>query len=231
MRAHMHVQSSQFLNKVPASSFAAHAFGLYKLMGATDHAAQLIGLALHARDSATFAAMRTGPYGLNSTNIITKLAEFDEIRAIAHQPNPLKLSGSDTEQITKDRNISYFTKVDHMKARNKHIDAVADPGSQVTLITVEAAKMLGLRIRTRSRPTLKALWPGADYVSLGRAHVELQVEAGPKVWDDVVVVDFPTRWQLLVGNKTLKRLGIEVVTPAMRKRITGFEKTADHPSK
>ncbi|KAJ1934662.1 hypothetical protein GGF37_006282, partial [Kickxella alabastrina] len=109
--------------------------------------------------------------------------------------------------------------------------AVADNGAAVSLVTMAAAKRLKLRIRTNSRPDLFPIWSDKAYQSIGRATVCLQVEGGPKFWDDAVVVDMKVPWELLVSNHAQEGLGIRLMTPAMRRRLKGTERTPDHPDK
>ncbi|KAJ2607033.1 hypothetical protein GGF44_006528, partial [Coemansia sp. RSA 1694] len=120
-----------------------------------------------------------------------------------------------------------------MTTLGKPVHAVADPGAEVTLINVETASRLGIRVTKSSRPCLRPLWgPSSSYRSIGRANVSLQIDAGKPVWTTAVVVDFgQTTWDVLVGKDTLADLGVMLMTPAMLRRVGGTEKIPDHDGK
>ncbi|PIA14823.1 DNA/RNA polymerase [Coemansia reversa NRRL 1564] len=119
-----------------------------------------------------------------------------------------------------------------LRAKDCELRALADTGAKVCLITERVAKCAGVTINTNSRPLLRTLWPDAvPHHSIGRMHIRLQVENGPRIWMHAVVVSFGKGWDLLVGGKTLQQLGIQLTSPTMDRRLGAASKVADHPAK
>ncbi|KAJ2815581.1 hypothetical protein GGI24_006001, partial [Coemansia furcata] len=120
-----------------------------------------------------------------------------------------------------------------MATLGKPLRAVADPGAEVTLIDIHAARRLNLRISEHYRPRLRALWPGGSgHASLGTTNVSLNLDNSMPVWITAVVVDFrQTAWDILAGQDTLDSLGVHLMMPAMVRHIRGTEKIPDHPGK
>ncbi|KAJ2838902.1 hypothetical protein FBU31_000813 [Coemansia sp. 'formosensis'] len=52
---------------------------------------------------------------------------------------------------------------------------------------------------------------------LGFVNVQVEIADSPRQWTHVVVVDQPQQWELLVSNKLLKELDIELVMPTVHK--------------
>ncbi|KAJ1897580.1 hypothetical protein LPJ66_003279 [Kickxella alabastrina] len=116
-------------------------------------------------------------------------------------------------------------------AYNKPAMAVANNGAAVSLVTMAAAKQLKLHICMNLKPDLFPIWSDKTYQSIGQATICLQVEGGPKFWDDAVVVNMKVPWELLVSNHAQEGLGIHLMTPAMCRCLKGTECTPDHPDK
>ncbi|KAJ1718970.1 hypothetical protein LPJ61_006414, partial [Coemansia biformis] len=125
-----------------------------------------------------------------------------------------------------------MTTILNASAKGIPVHAVGNTGSQVTLVTLEAARRLGLRITRHSRPLLKPLWPdGTPHVAYGRANIELRVENSPRAWAHAVVVDWRCRWEVLLGRDTLATLGVSPASPAMLHRSNGATTIPDHAGK
>ncbi|KAJ1899130.1 hypothetical protein LPJ66_002314, partial [Kickxella alabastrina] len=92
--------------------------------------------------------------------------------------------------------------------------AVADNGTAVSLVTMAAAKWLKLHIYMNLKPDLFPIWSDKAYQSIRRDTVCLQVEGGPKFWEDAVVVDMKVPWELLVSNHAQEGLDICLMTLA-----------------
>ncbi|KAJ2457967.1 hypothetical protein GGF42_002366 [Coemansia sp. RSA 2424] len=54
---------------------------------------------------------------------------------------------------------------------------------------------------------------------MGYVNAKVEIENGPRRWARFAVVDRPQKWELLVGSPLLKDLEIELMTPAMHKRM------------
>ncbi|KAJ2547059.1 hypothetical protein EV175_005367 [Coemansia sp. RSA 1933] len=119
----------------------------------------------------------------------------------------------------RDASYSHLKNLENVYVKQDPVISAMDPGAQVTLVTRVAAERLGLKIRTQSRPLLKPLWPDPAHRSEGRAHIRLDILGGPQIWENAVVVDIPAPWDVLLGAKTLDRLGIMDAAPAMCRRI------------
>ncbi|PIA13808.1 hypothetical protein COEREDRAFT_10968 [Coemansia reversa NRRL 1564] len=59
------------------------------------------------------------------------------------------------------------------------VEAVEDPGAEVSLITLKTAQHLGLKVDTSRRPWLKPIWSGANYKAFGRAKALVDIADGP----------------------------------------------------
>ncbi|KAJ2612012.1 hypothetical protein H4S08_002886 [Coemansia sp. RSA 1365] len=104
------------------------------------------------------------------------------------------------------------------KTRKQAVKAVADPGAEVSVITLEAAQRLNQKVNTNQRPWLKPMWSGAEYRAYGRVKALVDIADGPRRWLDLVVVDDMQKWDLLLGNADLEHLDVRLETPAMRRR-------------
>ncbi|KAJ1725959.1 hypothetical protein LPJ61_005520, partial [Coemansia biformis] len=125
-----------------------------------------------------------------------------------------------------------MTTIPNASAKGIPIHAVGDTGSQVMLVTLEAARRLGLCITRHLCPLLKPLWPdGTPHVAYGRANVELRVENSPRAWAHAVIVDWRCRWEVLLGRDTLATLGVSPASPAMLHRSNGATTIPNHASK
>ncbi|KAJ2173325.1 hypothetical protein EV180_007375, partial [Coemansia sp. RSA 518] len=128
--------------------------------------------------------------------------------------------------------MHHLNRMSGITMKDQTVEAVVDPGAAVSLVTLDAAKRLGLRISSRSRPLLAPLWPtSAPYQSIGRANIALSLESRPKKWIHAVVVGFKASWDILLGADAMKEFNIESMTPAMQRRSPGQEPVADHPHK
>ncbi|KAJ2763274.1 hypothetical protein H4S06_000183 [Coemansia sp. BCRC 34490] len=72
---------------------------------------------------------------------------------------------------------------------------------------------------------------------MARAHVN--VAGSPKIWTWLTVVDIEQPWELLMGGKLLKKLDIQLMTPAMRRQMvkrglppseSSESKESEHPA-
>ncbi|KAJ1728159.1 hypothetical protein LPJ61_004184, partial [Coemansia biformis] len=102
----------------------------------------------------------------------------------------------------------------------------------VMLVTLVAARRLGLRITRHSRPQLKPLWPDATpHIAYSHANVELRVENSPRAWANAIVIDWCCRWEVLLGCDTLAILGMSPASPAMLHRSNSMTMVPDHAGK
>ncbi|PIA12653.1 hypothetical protein COEREDRAFT_12437 [Coemansia reversa NRRL 1564] len=130
------------------------------------------------------------------------------------------------------RETNHLISIPGLKAKDYKLKGLADTGAKVCLITERAAKRIGLNITMNSRPLLCALWPdAAPYRSVGRMHVHLYVDNGLQVWAHAIIISFGKGWDILVGGKTLQQLRIQLISPAMDRRLRGSTKVTDHPAK
>ncbi|KAJ2386669.1 hypothetical protein H4S02_003745, partial [Coemansia sp. RSA 2611] len=112
-----------------------------------------------------------------------------------------------------------------VKIGTTDIKAVADPGAEISLLTLQAADRLGLTVHTDWRPRLIPAWARTPHTTEGYVNVRVEIADGPKRWTKAAVIDRPQKWEMLVGNKLLKELDVELVTPAMRRRQRGSAAT------
>ncbi|KAJ2783725.1 hypothetical protein GGI18_003493, partial [Coemansia linderi] len=112
-----------------------------------------------------------------------------------------------------------------VKIGTTDIKAVADPGAEISLLTLQAADRLGLAVHTDWRPRLIPAWARTPHTTEGYVNVRVEIADGPKRWTKAAVIDRPQKWEMLVGNKLLKELDVELVTPAMRRRQRGSAAT------
>ncbi|KAI7864535.1 hypothetical protein BDF14DRAFT_1178531 [Spinellus fusiger] len=82
------------------------------------------------------------------------------------------------------------------------VHTVADQGAVANLITKKMADQLRLHIKTESPPKLKSLWNQEPYTTVMRTDAKVMVAGCPGRWMGLVVVDFKTDWELLMGSKT-----------------------------
>ncbi|KAJ2808695.1 hypothetical protein H4R20_000705 [Coemansia guatemalensis] len=111
----------------------------------------------------------------------------------------------------------HWTQLDDVLVGKQAVKAVADPGAEVSVITLEAAQRLNQKVNTNRRPWLKPMWSGAEYRAYGRIKALVDIADGPRRWLDLVVVDDMQKWDLLLGNANLERLDVQLETPAMRR--------------
>ncbi|KAJ1952759.1 hypothetical protein GGI12_006166, partial [Dipsacomyces acuminosporus] len=116
------------------------------------------------------------------------------------------------------RKRTHWTRLDETQIGGRPVDAVVGQGAQVSLITNEAAEKLGVNVNTTFRPELKSPW-GHAYTSYGVASARVSLADGPKRWMRLVVINESVDWDLLVGAKNLEELGVELMTPAMKKQL------------
>ncbi|KAJ1732662.1 hypothetical protein LPJ61_001936 [Coemansia biformis] len=122
--------------------------------------------------------------------------------------------------------------IPNTSAKGAPVHAVGDTGSQVMLVTLAAARCLGLRITQHSCPQLKPLWPDATpHIVYSHANVELHVENSPRAWANAVVVDWHCHWEVLLGHDMLAILGVSPASPAMLRRSNGITMVPDHAGK
>ncbi|KAI7861730.1 hypothetical protein BDF14DRAFT_1886832 [Spinellus fusiger] len=84
----------------------------------------------------------------------------------------------------------------------------------------ETADRLGLSIRTESPPKLRSLWNADTYTAYGQANAKVRVNGCPGRWISLVVVDFVTEWNVLLGSKTLEAIGYLLKSSAMERKHT-----------
>ncbi|KAJ1727381.1 hypothetical protein LPJ61_004599 [Coemansia biformis] len=125
-----------------------------------------------------------------------------------------------------------MTTIPNVSAKGIPIHAVGDTGSQVTLVTLEAAQCLGLHITWHLCPLLKPLWPDSTpHVTYGHANIELHVENSPRAWAHAVVINWCCHWEVLLGRDMLVTLGVSPASPAMLRRSNGATTIPDHAGK
>ncbi|KAJ1721883.1 hypothetical protein LPJ61_005988, partial [Coemansia biformis] len=125
-----------------------------------------------------------------------------------------------------------MTTIPNASAKGIPVHAVGDTGLQVMLVTLEAARHLGLCITQHSHPLLKPLWPdGTPHVTYGHANIELCVENSPRAWAHAVIVDWCCHWEVLLGHDMLVTLGVSPASPAMLCCSNGATTIPDHASK
>ncbi|PIA16166.1 DNA/RNA polymerase [Coemansia reversa NRRL 1564] len=150
----------------------------------------------------------------------------------ATNPPAPTISSTASTSSPQGREVSNLMAIPGLCTKDYELRALADTGAKVCLITERAAKRAGITININSRPLLRTLWPdAAPHHSIGRAHIRLQVENGPRIWTHAVVISFGKGWDLLVGGKTLHQLGIQLMSPAMDWCLGAASKAADHPTK
>ncbi|KAJ2081835.1 hypothetical protein H4R24_002042 [Coemansia sp. RSA 988] len=133
---------------------------------------------------------------------------------------------------TLSREKQQLTPLPGLRSGSIHLRAVADTGAEVSLIAEQTVKRLGLRMSTKSRPLLKSLCPDSPaYHSVGRVNVLLCLDDSPPIWVRAVVVDFDYHWDVLVGDKELRKLEVRLITSAMQQHISNETQTVDHPPK
>ncbi|ORX72407.1 hypothetical protein DL89DRAFT_312388 [Linderina pennispora] len=114
-----------------------------------------------------------------------------------------------------------WRKVDGVSLNGQQAKAIADEGSEVAIITKDAATRLHLLTWTRDAPVLMPIWGNAHgHKSIGRAYGTVSIKHGPETRICMVVVDLPNvPWDLLLNKSTLDALDVQLMTPAARRRI------------
>ncbi|PIA13195.1 hypothetical protein COEREDRAFT_11692 [Coemansia reversa NRRL 1564] len=102
------------------------------------------------------------------------------------------------------------TKPNEVSVGKQAVEAVADPGAEVSVITLKMAQRLGLKVDRSRRPWLKPIWSGTNYKAFGRAK---------SLVDIADVVDDEQKWELLLGNPDLGCLDVQLQTLAMHRRM------------
>ncbi|KAJ2809214.1 hypothetical protein H4R20_000278 [Coemansia guatemalensis] len=107
---------------------------------------------------------------------------------------------ADEENYVGQKDKTHWTRLGRVRIGQTVINAVADQGTEVSLITRWAADGLGLTVRTEQRPWLKSAWASDVYQAYGTARAKVEIEDGPCKWLPLVVLDEDQPWELLIGN-------------------------------
>ncbi|KAJ2506309.1 hypothetical protein GGI11_006707, partial [Coemansia sp. RSA 2049] len=89
----------------------------------------------------------------------------------------------------------------------------------VSLITRVCAEKLGLNIRQDRQQRLCSPFSSEVFTSFGTARARIGITDGPKIWTWLTVIDIEQPWELLLGSVLLKKLDIQLMTPAMRRQM------------
>ncbi|KAJ1961367.1 hypothetical protein IWQ62_003891 [Dispira parvispora] len=127
--------------------------------------------------------------------------------------------GSKPQQAAKPKgnNRSLANQVKDLQAKvealeqGKDVEAAADQGAATSLITLTAAKRLGLRINPTKRPNLQPYWGNTPLKVIGVANALFTTaESSKRRWLRVVVAKDDLDVELLVGRADLDRLGLDL---------------------